>query len=243
MTDVFAPDEDRLCLYGSFDSANLIVRFVLEELQADYRFIEVNRASRLNRSEAYLKLNPQGLLPVLTVPDQAEPLFETAAILLFIGDRAGRLVPAPQSPMRGRLLTWLFFISNTLHSDMRISFRPKRYLAEGADEAPLRQGLEARIGAGFDYLERCISDAKGPFLLADDLSILDFYAAACARWFQLYPYVREFRQERWPHLRAMLMRLEERPSVRRAAEAEMITGPVFVNPSRPNIDPATITGV
>jgi len=243
MPDPFKPDPDRLCLYGSFDSANLVARFVLEEMRLEYRFIAVDRAARMNRTADYLKLNPQGLLPVLADPDLDAPVFETAAIILHLADKAGRLAPPPGSPMRGRLLTWLFFLSNTLHADLRISFRPERYVADAAARPFLSAGLEGRLTQAFDHLEAAFERSGGPWLLGAELSVADFYAATCARWYQLYPEPREFRRSSWPRLTAMLADLQTRPAVVRSGDLERIPGPVFLEPRRPDVDPVALTGI
>ncbi|MEJ8473324.1 glutathione S-transferase family protein [Roseibium algae] len=243
MTDLLDPADNSLCLYGSFDSANLIVRFALEELGLPYRFVEINRANRANRSAEYLKFNPQGLMPVLVDPSQSAPLFETAGILLYLADREGRLAPEPRASDRGAFLTWLFFMSNTLHSDMRVSFRPQRYVEGDASCNALKVGLESRIRDGFDHLETCAVKSGGPYLLGAELSVLDFYAATLCRWFQLYPHQREFDVERWPKLVALIELLQQREAVLRAQRLELISGTAFLNPVRPDLDEAALTGV
>jgi glutathione S-transferase len=85
-------------LYWSPDSANVVVRTVLEELGVAYQDVLVDRAGGVHSSAAYRAMNPQGLLPVLVVPDQDEPLFETAAILLWLAERHSALQP----PAAGR---------------------------------------------------------------------------------------------------------------------------------------------
>ncbi len=241
--DPLKPDQNRLCLYGSFDSANLVVRFVLEEIGFDYRFIEVDRAVRANRTPEYLKLNPQGLMPVLADPDLSEPVFETAAILLHLADKAQRLAPHPSSPERGRLLTWLFFLSNTLHADLRISFRPERYVADTVARPLLIAGLGDRLRQGFEHLESAFERSGGPYVLGAQPSIVDFYAATCTRWYQLYPEPKPFNRNAWPRLTAMLADLQIRPAVVRSTEMEQIPGPAFLDPQRPAIDPAALTGI
>ncbi len=243
MNNPFDPAADCIRLYGSCDSANLIVRFVLEELGLPYEFVSVDRANRLNRSEEYLKLNPQGLIPVLTVPGQSAPLFETAAILLFLADREARLAPDHASPDRGRFLSWLFFLSNTLHSDLRISFRPNRYTVDDHGTESLSEGLAKRLLGGFDHIETCLSSTGGPYLMGDDLSILDFYTGCCCRWYQLYPHQRSLSDERWPRLTKMLGLLQARESVRKSIALEEIPGSAFLSPQRPQIDEAALTGV
>ena len=131
-------------LYWSPDSANVVVRTVLEELGVAYQDVLVDRAGGVHSSAAYRAMNPQGLLPVLVVPGQDEPLFETAAILLWLADRHSALLPVAEAS-RGRALKWLFYLSNTLHADLRVLFYSARYV-NGADAIPaLRAAMHARV--------------------------------------------------------------------------------------------------
>ena len=123
-------------LFYAPDSANIVVRMVLEELAVSYEALEVNSTHGSQRSEAFLRFNPQGQLPVLVDPAQNEPLFETAAILLHLADTHQALQLPPAG--RGRLLKWLFFLSNTLHADLRALFYSERYVATDSAIAPLR---------------------------------------------------------------------------------------------------------
>ncbi|MCB1329029.1 MAG: glutathione S-transferase N-terminal domain-containing protein, partial [Maritimibacter sp.] len=73
-----------LCLHYAPDNASLIIRIALEELGLPYETRLVDRQAEAQKSPAYLALNPQGLIPVLETPEG--PIFETAAILLWLGE-------------------------------------------------------------------------------------------------------------------------------------------------------------
>jgi glutathione S-transferase len=224
-------------LHGSPDSANYVVRMVLEELGQPYDYVPVDRLTSQQKSADYRRLNPQGLIPVLEVPGQDAPMFETAAILLFLADRHGALVPEPSSPARGRFLKWLFFISNTLHSDLRISFRVNRYLPDESRHALFSETLTKRIAASFGHLDEEIAANGGPYLLGNELTCADFYLAACARWAQIYPSTATWNLEKTPHLLTLLRRLETRPAVETASRKELIEGAAFTDPK-----PGTLPG-
>mgnify|MGYP000445225555 CR=1 FL=1 len=226
-------------LHGSPDSANYVVRMVLEELGQPYDYVPVDRLVSEQKSARYRRLNPQGLIPVLEVPGQDAPMFETGAILLFLADRHGALAPEPSSPARGRFLKWLFFISNTLHSDLRISFRVKRYLADESRHALFSQTLTERIAASLAHLDAEIAATGGPYLLGKSLTCADFYLAACARWAQVYPGTGRWTLEKTPHLRALLRHLETRPSVETASRKEQIEGEPFTDPRAASLPGAT----
>ena len=85
----------RYRLHYAPDNASLIIRLALEELGQAYETTLVNRQAQVQRSAAYRALNPNGLIPVLETPDG--PMFETAAILLWLADRHGALAPSIES--------------------------------------------------------------------------------------------------------------------------------------------------
>lgn len=222
-------------LFYSPDSANVVVRMALEEIGAPYEALEVDRRQGAQRSPAFLKFNPQGLLPVLVDPAQDEPLFETAAILLHLADQHATLKPL-QISARGRFLKWLFYLSNTLHADLRMLFYTERYAADAMAEKALRARLRPRVLAHLALLEAELARHGGPWLLGDGLSVCDLYLAACVRWSQLYPRgdtLGAHRLQVLPQLLALLHRLEVREPVRRAFAAEGIAGPLFVGPQYP----------
>ena len=72
-------------LYYSPDSANLVIRMILEELGAHYDDSEVPRR-RSERDPTFLRLNPRGLLPVLIDKANDTVLFETGAIALYLAE-------------------------------------------------------------------------------------------------------------------------------------------------------------
>lgn len=222
-------------LHYSPDSANIVVRTVLEELQLPYVDELVDRGLGEQRSAAFLALNPQGLLPVLLTPEQDAPMFETAAILLYLADRHGALMPA-DARQRGRGLKWLFFLSNTLHADLRIMFYTQRYVADAAAVPAVRQGVLQRLAKHFALLDAEIARNGGPWLLGDAPSVCDIYLAYCARWAQLYPAGHALGPALFaalPYLQAMLLALEQRPAVQRACAREEIADRPFTRPAVP----------
>lgn len=223
-------------LHYAPDNASLILRLALDEMGQPYRTALVDRARREQDGEAYRALNPLGLIPVLETSEG--PLFETAAILLWLSERHGGLAPPPGSPERGHFLKWLFYLSNTVHAELRILFYPDRYVPRQI-VAPLHRQLSARIAGHFDQLERVAAEAApGGFgALAEGAAptIIDLYTVALMRWSALYPYDadRWFDVARYPTLRAIAGRVEARPAARAAAEAEGLGPAPFTAPRYP----------
>ncbi len=222
-------------LYWSPDSANLVVRMALHELAVPFEAVLVDRAAAAHRRHDYLALNPQGLLPVLTTARQDAPLFETAAILLYLAEREAGLLPA-EPATRGRLLKWLLFISNTLHADLRILFYAERYTVDAAGVAALRAGVRRRVDEHLVLLDREIAAGGGPWLLGPTLTVLDLYLAACVRWAQLYPPGEALSTDTIRPLAALVRLLETlaaRPAIIRACAEEGIEAPLFLAPTLP----------
>jgi glutathione S-transferase len=221
-----------LRLHYAPDNASLCVRLTLLRAGLPFQTVLVDRRTRQQDSPAFRRLNPMGLIPALETPEG--PLFETGAILLWIADRHGAgLAPAPQDPDRGRVLAWLFWMSNTLHPALRILFYPEQHVA--GDAGPLLSRTLDRVSAMLDLLDR---EAPGlaPWLGGDTPSLLDCYLAPMLRWLPLYTEggAECFALARWPNLLAVARRMDDRPETRVAMEAEGFGATPFSAPSRPN---------
>ena len=221
--------EQRYRLHYAPDNASLVIRLALLELGQPFDTVLVDRRAHQQDSAEYRTLNPNGLIPVLETPDG--PVFETAAILLWLADRHGRLAPASDSPRRATFLKWLFFASNTLHADLRELFYADKYIGPDVDlQSALRAGMTRRLDTHLGIL-----DAACAAGWSDEgaLSVTDIYVACQLRWMALYPatYDRSwFDLTRYPALHAMAARLETRDSTRAAITAEGLGDAPFTRP-------------
>ena len=231
-------------LHWSPDSANIVVRMALEELGLAYEGVRVDRAAREHRQPHYLKLNPQGLIPVLEDGDLV--LFETGAILLHLADGAGRLGAAgPEAQdrqARGAFLKWLFYVSNTLHAECRMVFYSHRYLEDASAVPNLRAGIARRFRQHLALIEGEL--ASSGWLVADRPTLVDLYLAACLRWIRLYPAEGPLitNDDLPPRTSKLLATLEARPAVMRAFAAEYMTGRFLTAPRLPELPAEQITG-
>lgn len=218
-----------LCLHYAPDNASLVVRLALEELGLAYEAVLVDRRRREQKSAGYRRLNPRGLIPVLETPEG--PVFETAAILLWLADREGRLAPPPDTPERGAFLSWLFAFANGLHAELRGLFYPTEIAGPQPDAFTTR--TRARVAEMLDLAEYLAGAGHGWFA-AREPSVLDLYLAVMLRWLALYPAGATgwFDLGRWPALHALATRIETRPAARRAARAEGL-GPAPFSAPRP----------
>lgn len=225
----------RYVLHYVPDNASLVIRLALSELNVPFDTTLVDRESDEHKSVHYRKLNPNGLIPVLETEEGA--LFETAAILLWLVDRHGRLGPEPKDPIRGRFLSWLFFVSNTLHPALRMLFYSSSYIGEGNEyQRQLAQVTTTEVERLFGILNAEAGRECGPMHF-ESVNILNLYIAACLRWARLYPKASEdrarFSSSRWVHLHSLSKKLETRKSVINWCAAESIPPCPFTNPDYP----------
>ncbi len=97
--------------YG-FDTANsLKVLILLEEIEADYAFHPVNIRAGEQKAASFLAINPHGKVPVIvdrTGYGGPLTIAESAAILIYLGEKSGLFLPA-YGPERSTTLQWLIF--------------------------------------------------------------------------------------------------------------------------------------
>ena len=233
-----------LRLYWSPDSANIVVRMALEELGLDYEGVRVDRAAKAHRRPEYLKLNPQGLIPVLEDGDLV--LFETGAILMHLADRTGRLgadgPDARDRKARGAFLKWLFYVSNTLHAECRMVFYSHRYLGDPSVIPTLHAGLARRFRQHLALIEGELANTG--WLVADRPTLVELYLAACLRWIRVYPSGAPLlaSADIPPCVMMLLRALEARPAVRRAFAAEHVTKAILTAPQRPDLPAEQVSG-
>ena len=112
-----------LTLHYAPDNASLCVRLALLALDLPFETQLVDRSQNAQNGPAYIALNPNGLILTLMTPDG--PIYETGAILLWLADQKPEQVfLAVADSSRGAHLAWLFWLSNTLHPALRITFYP-----------------------------------------------------------------------------------------------------------------------
>ena len=98
-------------VYTALTPNGIKVPIVLEELGLEYRVIPVNLAAGEQSRPEFLALNPNGRIPAIV--DHQGPggrtvsLFESGAILLYLAEKAGGLLP--RDPVeRLRAMEYLF---------------------------------------------------------------------------------------------------------------------------------------
>ncbi|TKT82517.1 glutathione binding-like protein [Aquamicrobium sp. LC103] len=107
-----AADPGKLQLY-SFPTPNGVkISIALEELGLPYEAHAVDIGKDESWTEDFLSLNPNGKIPAILDPNgpggKPLPLFESGAILLYLAEKAGKLLPSDPA-LRYETIQWVFF--------------------------------------------------------------------------------------------------------------------------------------
>lgn len=142
------------------------VPIALEELGLDYALHAVNIRSGDQKDPAFVTLNPNAKVPVLVDGDLT--LTESAAILVYLAEKTGKLLPA-SGVARARVFEQLFFHASGLSPAFGNVGFFRKFAPEPIPLAIDRFGDEALriIGVLDDIL------AQSAFVAGDDLSIAD----------------------------------------------------------------------
>jgi glutathione S-transferase len=205
-------------------TAAMVPHILLEETRVAYQRVLVDRMKDAHKAPDYLKLNPNGLIPVLVDGDLV--LYETAAICLHLSDthpQAG-LAPPWGSAERAHCYKWLMWLTNTLQATLIVYFYPERSVAPGnaAGAAEVKAQAERRIAGMLDQLDAELARHGGPWFAGTNYSLLDAYVFTVCRWTRNFasPAART-RPQLGPYLQRML----DRPAVQRVLAAEGLTPP------------------
>ena len=204
-------------------NASMTPHMVLEELGIPFELEYVDRTVGAHKAADYLKLNPNGLIPVLVDGDLV--LYETAAILLHLADThpAAGLAPALGTPARAQLYKWLAWMTNTVQASLILYFYPERWVDDGnsAGAAQIKAHAESKVGGLLDQMDAQLAAHGRDWFLGERFSVLDPFALMLSRWTR--GFARPARS--LPHLGPYLQRMLARPAVQRAIATEGLAQP------------------
>jgi GSH-dependent disulfide-bond oxidoreductase len=181
----------------------------LEELALPYTVIPVNILAGEQRKPEYVRLNPNGRIPTIVDRDNDDfAVFESGAILVYLAEKTGRLLPADVKG-RSRVLQWLMFQMGGVGPMMGQANVFYRYLPEKIQPAIDRYQNESR--RLFEVLDRRLGESKW---LADDYSIADI-ANWC--WVRTYKWS-GVSIDGLTHLKRWLDAMYQRPACLRGIE-------------------------
>ena len=193
-------------LYTAATPNGYKVSIALEELDLPYTLHALKLADGEQKQDWFLAINPNGRIPAIVDRGNGDfAVFESGAILLYLAEKAGRLLP-DDPKQRSVAIQWLMFQMGGLGPMMGQANVFTRYFPEQIPSVIDRYRRESR--RLLEVLDRRLD---GRDWLADDYSIADIANFAWARTYN------------WPgveiggldNLSAWLDRIAARPAVQR----------------------------
>ena len=178
---------------------------MLEEIELPYTVIAVDINSNEQHKDDFQKISPNKKIPAIVDHDNGLSMMESGAILLYLADKSGRLMPSDYKS-KWRAMEWLMFQMGNLgpflgqvHHFTRFNkgvsdYAEKRYLS-------IAHGLYRVMNDWLEHHE----------YLAGDYSVADI-----ASW----PWVSRFEWQeidlnQYPFLTRWYLEIAERPAVQR----------------------------
>jgi glutathione S-transferase len=205
------------------------ISIALEEMALPYEVRVVDFATNEQKSDWYVKLNPNGRIPTLI--DAGFAMFESGAILIYLAEKTGKFLPRDVQG-RSRVIQWLMFQMSGVGPMMGQANVFLRYFPEKIQPAIDRYQRE--VTRLFGVIDRQLAENQ---FVAGDYSIADI---------ALWPWVSGYEWsgvsvEEFSHLKRWLAEMGARPAVQagrdvpikrdRAAEIEAAkkTGPKMLS--------------
>jgi GST-like protein len=190
------------------------ISIALEEMGLPYEIVPVDILDGEQQRPEFLEISPNGRIPALvdwTEQGERIRLFESGAILQYLGRKSGRLYPSAEAA-RCWVDSWLFWqmaglgpMAGQLSWFIRVSNIPDR---DERDYAYPIHRYRREVLRLYGVLERQL---QGRDFICDDYSIADISA---------WTWVRQYQQhigglDPFPNIAAWQARIEARPAVQR----------------------------
>ena len=182
---------------------------MLEEIGLPYRVHPISLGKLEQKQDWYLEINPNGRIPTIVDRDAGDfAVFESGAILLYLAEKTGRLLPTDPGG-RSTVVQWLMFQMGGLgpmQGQANVFFR---YAPEKIEFAIERYHRETR--RLYEVLDRRL---EGSEYLAGDYSIADI---ATWPWVSIHGWA-GVDIDGLEHLTRWLEEVGARPAVREGRE-------------------------
>jgi GSH-dependent disulfide-bond oxidoreductase len=151
------------------------IALFLEEAGLPYEPIAIDTRRGDQHKPEFLAINPNAKVPAIVDGDAT--VFDSSAILLYLGEKTGKFMPAKSDKARGELLSWMMFVASGVgpYSGQSVHFR--NYAPDKIEYAINRYAFEAQRHFG-------IIDArlgKNKYMLGDTYTIVDMNVWGWAR--------------------------------------------------------------
>jgi glutathione S-transferase len=161
--------------------------WAIEELGIPCERVKLDIAKKETKTEAFLKLNPNGVVPLLVV--DGTPIFESTAILLYLGETYGvekGLYPPP-GLKRAETLKWIVWANVGFLDPMsRWARNTASYIPAEQHNAKAAEVAKADLAAAMQVLDDALAGKS--YLVDDKFSLADLATSSYFGWLRFMGY-------------------------------------------------------
>jgi GST-like protein len=185
------------------------VALMLEETGLAYEAIPVDTRKGDQHRPDYLAINPNAKVPAIVDGDAT--VFDSNAILLYLGEKTGKFMPGKGDKLRGELLSWLMFVASGVGPFSGQSVHFRNYAPEKNEYAINRYMYETQ--RHYAILEARLANQK--YVVGDSYTIVDM---ALWGWARLIPNaLGESYWSKFPNVKRLVDEISARPAAARAS--------------------------
>jgi glutathione S-transferase len=161
--------------------------WAVEEMDVPCERRRIDIQKKESKTEAFLKMNPNGVVPLLVV--DGTPIFESTAILIYLGETYGvakGLYPAP-GLKRAETLKWIVWANVGFFEPMNRWVRNKAaYIPADQHNAKAAEVANKDLGAVMQILDDALAGKS--YLVDDKFSLADLAVSSYLGWLRFVGY-------------------------------------------------------
>jgi glutathione S-transferase len=161
--------------------------WAIEELGVPCERVKVDIQKKETKAEAFLKLNPNGVVPLLVV--DGLPIFESTAILIHLGETYGvdkGLYPPP-GLKRAEALRWIIWANaGFFDAASRWGRNTSSYIPAEQHNAKAAEVAKNDLGAAMKILDEALAGKS--YLVDDEFSLADLAVSSYLGWLTFMGY-------------------------------------------------------
>jgi GST-like protein len=192
------------------------VSIALEEFGLPYTVHPINIGKDEQFAPDFLKISPNNRIPAIIDRDNGMSLFESGAILIYLGDKTGKLLPK-EGEQRYRVIEWLMWQMGGIGPMIG---QAHHFLRQNPGKAPYAEERYHKEALRlYGVLDRRL---EGRDFMAGDYSIADI-----ATW----PWIARFEWHKvdlnqFPNVKRWYVSIAKRPAVQKGYQVPKDAGPV-----------------
>lgn len=196
-----------LSLYGSPRSSAGRCFWCLEEIGVGYQNIAVDMKNKEHKSESFLKLNPNGKVPLLVDGDLV--LFESMAINFYLAEKYKPSLLGTTSAEKALTHQWSFWALSELQDPLIQVLIQKIFVPDDKKDQNLIERKLSLLPDLFSVLQRTLLNRK--YLAGDDFTLADLNTGSVVQIAAMIGYD----LSPFPAVKLWLAALEDRPASKR----------------------------